>query len=124
MCDPVTIGAALATSMSLTAGTATFAVVATVGAAATGAAIGVAVGGIVNVATGRGFFEGAGRNALFGAIGGGFSGAVYNVGALAPVTSQTFATAAKPVADVAAIAIVAAVTGHILSYIQSSWAWP
>lgn len=73
MC-PVT-AATLAISATATSGFAAVAVGAVAGAAA-GAAIGVGVSGVVNVATGRGFFEGAGKSALFGAIGGAFGGAL------------------------------------------------
>ena len=71
MC-PVT-AAALAISATATTGFAAVAVGVAAGAAA-GAAIGVGVSGAVNVATGRGFFEGAGKSAMFGALGGAFAG--------------------------------------------------
>jgi hypothetical protein len=83
MC-PVT-AATLAISATATSGFAAVAVGAVAGAAA-GAAIGVGVSGVVNVATGRGFFEGAGKSALFGAIGGGFSGGV--TGAISPLSAS------------------------------------
>ena len=76
MC-PVSGGALLAaTVLSSTASAFTVAAVSAIGAAAIGAAIGVGIGGVVNLATGRGFFDGAGKAALFGAIGGGLSSVV------------------------------------------------
>ena len=57
-------------SAAIAAGSLSAFAVATVGAAAIGAGIGVATGGVMNLATRRGFFEGAGTNALFGAVGG------------------------------------------------------
>ena len=79
MC-PVTGGALLAASLvssgTIVAGGFAAAAVSAIGAAAIGAAIGVGIGGVINVATGRGFFDGAGKAALFGAIGGAFSSGV------------------------------------------------
>ena len=51
----------------------TSAAIAALGAAAIGAATSVAIGGVINLTTGRGFFDGAGKAAMFGAIGGAFS---------------------------------------------------
>ena len=74
MC-PVSGGLALS-AMAVSAGTvaagsAAATAIAVVGGAAIGAGIGVAAAGAMNLATGRGFFEGAGKSALFGAVSGG-----------------------------------------------------
>ena len=88
MC-PVTAGIAIATNAAVIGAVgATGAMVAGVAAgAAIGAAIGVGVSGVVNVATGRGFFENAGQSAMFGAIGGGF-GAGMGIGGSSVLLSQ------------------------------------
>ena len=88
MC-PVSAGIAIATNAAVIAAVgATGAVVAGVAAgAAVGAAIGVGVSGVVNVATGRGFFENAGTSAIFGAIGGGI-GAGLGIGSSSVLLSQ------------------------------------
>ena len=54
------------------------------GYAVSGALIGIATNAVVNVATGRGAFEGVGKAALFGGIAGGFGGAA---GFTGPVSS-------------------------------------
>ena len=95
MC-PVTAAAMAITAVGAT-GAAAVAVGVVVGAGV-GAAIGVGVSGIVNVATGRGFFENAGQSALFGAIGGGFAGAfgptATFMGPLTPAAEAARTTAA------------------------------
>ena len=114
MC-PVT-AATLAISATATSGFAAVAVGAVAGAAA-GAAIGVGVSGVVNVATGRGFFEGAGKSALFGAIGGGFSGGV--TGAISPLSASAgtlfeVGAALAPYAPSATSIAVTAAAGSLL----------
>ena len=63
MCDPVTVGVSIAATYGTAAGV--------VAGAAVGAAWGVAINAGVNIATGRGAFENAGKAALFGAVSGG-----------------------------------------------------
>jgi len=91
MC-PVSGGIALAIGAGLTttagALTATGIAVATIGAAAIGAATAVGIGGVINVATGRGFFEGAGKAALFGGLTAGIGGAFGAAGQAATATGQ------------------------------------
>ena len=110
MC-PVTGGALLAASvLSASASAATVAAVSAIGAAAIGAGIGVAVGGAVNLATGRGFFEGAGKSALFGAVGGGLGSAITSAAPLASSfsTFETISSIGAQIGSGTGIALVAA----------------
>ena len=63
MCDPVTVGMAVAASSGTAAGLAA--------GAAVGAAWGVGVNAVTNIATGQGAFDNWGRAAAFGALSGG-----------------------------------------------------
>ena len=63
MCEPVSVGLAVSASYGAVAGV--------MAGAAVGAAWGVAINAGVNLATGRGAFENAGKAALFGAVSGG-----------------------------------------------------
>ena len=87
---------AAAWAISATAATGMTAVaVGVVAGAATGALIGVGANAAMNLAMGKGAFDGAGKAAMFGALGGGFSAGVGSLGSITPVGSDLFGTLAN-----------------------------
>jgi len=91
-------------------------------AALIGAAIGIITNGVSNSINGRGFFEGAGRAALFGAIGGAAS---FGIGEIANSLSATLTAAGSTISASTASVIVGgfqasahALLGGTLSVVQ------